>query len=261
MENQRRQPRLVQQIFGLPSITYYNIPKIHEFYEKLLTNVQLLETMGKLNQINECVQITLDKLQLIRADLVRLDTSWQKWTFPQLVEALREWTIRNSLINQESRRDQPRRKDRLLQINQRRQKYTYCNVDNHISSSCNKITTVEKRKKILKEKKLCYNCTGKYHNTTECRSKRSCNNYNQRHHTSICNKKMESVATLNSSEESNVICPVVVVLIKGIKCRALLDWCRKFLHFFDYCKLIEKTTSQEGNRTDRDDDEFNNQEH
>ena len=82
-----------------------------------MTNVQLLETMGKLNQINECVQITLDKLQLIRADLVRLDTSWQKWTFPQLVEALREWTIRNSLINQESRRDQPRRKDRLLQIN------------------------------------------------------------------------------------------------------------------------------------------------
>ena len=82
-----------------------------------MTNVQLLETMGKLNQINECVQITLDKLQLIRADLVRLDTSWQKWTFPQLVEALREWTIRNSLINQESRRDQPRRKGRLLQIN------------------------------------------------------------------------------------------------------------------------------------------------
>ena len=34
---------------------------------------------------------------------------------------------------------------------------------------------------------------------------------------------MESVPTLTSSEESNVIYPVVVVLINGIKCRALLD--------------------------------------
>ena len=66
----------VQQIVGLPSITYYDVPKIHKFYEKLLFNVQSLETMGKLNQINGYVQITLDKLQLIRADFVRLDTSW-----------------------------------------------------------------------------------------------------------------------------------------------------------------------------------------
>ena len=42
----------VQQIVGLPSITYYNVPKIHEFYGKLLINVQSLETMGKLYQIN-----------------------------------------------------------------------------------------------------------------------------------------------------------------------------------------------------------------
>ena len=31
--------------------------------------------------------------------------------------------------------------------------------DNHISSSCSKITAVDERKKILKEKKLCYNRT------------------------------------------------------------------------------------------------------
>ena len=112
------------------------------------------------------MQITLDKLQPIRADLVRLDTSWQEWTFPQLVEALREWAIRNPLLNQELRRDQLSRKDRLLQVNLRQQKCTYCNADNHISSCCIKITTVNETKKILKEKKLCYNCTGKYHIAT-----------------------------------------------------------------------------------------------
>ena len=34
---------------------------------------------------------------------------------------------------------------------------------------------------------------------------------------------MESVSTLASSEESNVIYPAVVVLINGINCKALLD--------------------------------------
>ena len=66
----------VQQIVGLLSIIYYNVPKILKFYKKLLINVRSLETMGKLNQINGYVQITLDKLQPIRADLVLLDTSW-----------------------------------------------------------------------------------------------------------------------------------------------------------------------------------------
>ena len=95
------------------------------------------------------MQITLDKLQPIRADLLRLDTSWQEWSFAQLVQALREWTIRNPLINQEPRRDQPSRKGKLLQINQHRQKCAYCNANNH-SSGCNKITTIDERKKILK---------------------------------------------------------------------------------------------------------------
>ena len=159
------------------------------------------------------MQITLDKLQPIRADLLRLDTSWQEWSFAQLVQALREWTIRNPLINQEPRRDQPSRKGRLLQINQHRQKCAYCNANNH----SNKITTIDERKKILKENKLCYNCTGKYHSATECRSKISYNNCNQRHHISFCNKKMENMPKFI------VIYSVVAVLINGIKCRALLD--------------------------------------
>ena len=195
------------------------------------------------------MQITLDKLQPIRADLLRLDTSWQEWSFAQLVQALREWTIRNPLINQESRRDQPSRKGKLLQINQHRQKCAYCNANNH-SSGCNKITTIDERKKILKENKLCYNCTGKYHSATECRNKISNNNCNQRHHISFCNKKMENMPKFI------VIYPVVGV-DKWYQVQSIIRLCcPKFLHFFDHCKVIEKTSSQERNQTDRD--EFNN---
>lgn len=57
----------------------------------------------------------------------------------------------------------------------------------------------------------------------ERRSKRSCNNCNQRHYKPIYIKKTESVTTLTSLEGNNVTYPVVVVLTNGIKCRALID--------------------------------------
>ena len=51
--------------------------------------------MNKLKEIMLYVKLTLDKLPGIHADLVRLDEDWQEWTFSQLVDSLRNWTIRN----------------------------------------------------------------------------------------------------------------------------------------------------------------------
>ena len=39
--------------------------------------------MKELEKINGCVRLTLDKLQGIRADLVRMDNDWQEWKFPK----------------------------------------------------------------------------------------------------------------------------------------------------------------------------------
>ena len=60
----------IQSINSLPIIHGTNPGKIREFYEKLVTNVQALETMGKLREMNGYVRMTLDKLIGIRADLV-----------------------------------------------------------------------------------------------------------------------------------------------------------------------------------------------
>ena len=49
---------------------------------------------------------TLDKLDGIRADLVRTDDSWQEWGFPQLVNALRRWTEQNPISQEERGRVQ-----------------------------------------------------------------------------------------------------------------------------------------------------------
>ena len=61
--------------------------------------------------------------------------------------------------------------DRLPQVNQLRQKCAYCDGENHIRSSCNKAFAVDERKTILKEKKLCYNCPGKYHSLLNVETK------------------------------------------------------------------------------------------
>ena len=71
----------VQNIMSLPHINNSNPYKIHEFSEKLLSNVQALETMGKLKEINGYVRLTLDKLQGVRADLVRIEDDLQDWNF------------------------------------------------------------------------------------------------------------------------------------------------------------------------------------
>jgi len=54
----------------------HDVKKVHKFYEGLLTNVQVLETMEKLKDIKGYVCMTLDKLPDIRADLVRTDDNW-----------------------------------------------------------------------------------------------------------------------------------------------------------------------------------------
>ena len=93
-------------IMSLPSIYGANPNKVSQFYEKLCSNVQALETMGKLGEVNGYVRMTLNKLEGIRGDLVRTDDNWQEWRFPQLGETLRKWTIRNPPKHSEERQSQ-----------------------------------------------------------------------------------------------------------------------------------------------------------
>ena len=79
----------IQEVMKLPTIYGSAALKIKDFYEVLLTNVQALQTMGKLGEINGYVRMTIDKFPSIRSDLVRNDDEWQNWKFPDLVEQLR----------------------------------------------------------------------------------------------------------------------------------------------------------------------------
>ena len=80
-------------------VVFESLPnKFHDFFEKLMSSVQAVETMRKLNQIKSYVRNILDKLPGTMADLVKLDDKSQGWECFELVEALRKWTDRNPKI-------------------------------------------------------------------------------------------------------------------------------------------------------------------
>ncbi len=84
-----------REILKLPTITTVNLKQIHEFYRSLNVSINLLKTLEKLDTAEILVLETLEKLGPIKADLIRTDTNWQSWGFESLLEALRDYTLRN----------------------------------------------------------------------------------------------------------------------------------------------------------------------
>ena len=78
---------------------------------------------------------------------------------------------------------------------------------------------IKERKKILKENKLCFICTGKEYQASECKSKRSCQICQRKYHTWICDKNSQMMMVT----ESLLIHPVVVVKANNVIGPALLD--------------------------------------
>ena len=72
----------------------------------------------------------------------------------------------------------------------------------HSPNECTKVTDLEKRYAIIKQKRLCFNCFGS-HKVTECRSRYTCRKCNKKHHTSICDKEKKREQTTTSRPQSD----------------------------------------------------------
>ncbi|XP_022805993.1 uncharacterized protein LOC111343117 [Stylophora pistillata] len=187
-----------KEILELPVIFGVEVKAIHQFHERLAYCVQSLQTMGKLDQVNGNVPMTLDKLSGIRGDLVRTDDSWENWDFVKLCEALRLWIRRNPVnsisaeeVDSKSSRRRRERPDKLFAAKQwdlKQRKCVYCEDTSHVSWEYPKISILHERKKFLAQRHLCFNCTYSGHQASKCGNKYSCRNCGHRHHTSICDR-------------------------------------------------------------------------
>ena len=115
----------------------------------------------------------------------------------------------------------------MFQTNQRRtRKCVYCQAEDHKPSECAKIASLTERREFLGTKRLCFNCTGP-HKSSECKSTATSQHCGKRHHTSICSPpkevKTEGVLTAHQPENKEVVYPIILVEIDGIKTHALLD--------------------------------------
>ncbi len=70
---------------ALPVVVGSQPSKVHEFYHKLSYNVQSLESLGKLSECWGLVRSVLNKLNVIKADLVRGQTEWQTFIIFRLL--------------------------------------------------------------------------------------------------------------------------------------------------------------------------------
>ena len=137
---------------ALPVINGTQPWKIHDFYEKLLFNVQALETLGKLTEINGYVRMSIDKLEGIRGDLLRTDDKWCEWDNPKFVEALRMWTERNPCLPRKKRSEFPSGSS----YNTQQRTCVYCDKPDHKSIDCGSVTKPGERRQILQRKRLCF---------------------------------------------------------------------------------------------------------
>ena len=218
----------VQNIMSLPQINNANPQKIYEFSNKLPSSVQTLDTMRKIKEMNWYVRVTPDKLQGIRADLVRNHDNWQEWKFQQLVEALKKWTVRNPIPLSDQRNPEKgnnySKSYQTKQTKQTKRECVYGEKPDHRSSGCKTAKTVTECRKILSYKKLCFNWTVAKHRVAECRSAKTCLKCKNKHHISISDKladsKSESVLV---TTETDVTYSVGIIKVNDVKCRALLD--------------------------------------
>ena len=210
---------------GLPVIGGATPRRINQFYEALSFNVQAPETLGKLKEVNGYVRMSIDKLPGITGDLVRTDEKCQEWDFPKFVNAPQGWTERNPVTIRTSDKSWRDSNAFNTQLGDARPRgCVYCDSNDHRSQECAKVSDSDDRRKFFLKKRLCFNCTGDNHRALECKSRKTCLFCKRRRHTSICDRgNTDNSMTALQISDGPVVCPVVVVEVAEIKCRALLD--------------------------------------
>ena len=97
------------------------------------------------------VSLVLEKLPIIRGDLVYNDPDWETWGFVKFTEALRQWTRLNPIDNFKLEDSQSfRKRDCVFQTQRKRtRKCVYCQAEDHKPSECTKITSPTESREFL----------------------------------------------------------------------------------------------------------------
>ena len=179
----------LEEIVNLPVLRSTSFNKIQDFYEKLSKNCDALLTLGEKEVLKGFVMTTLNKLQAIKSDIVRIDEKWETWEMHDLIENIYAWLRRNKPDDTGRETEKRERHWYAGDSNKekRKPKCIYCDAE-HWSDKCDQYETTEKRKQYFRDNKLCFNCGKKGHRENKCFS-RGCYYCTAKHHSSLCEKE------------------------------------------------------------------------
>ena len=234
----------MEEIIKLPVVRGSNYARIQDFHHHLARNFDALKTLGEDAMLSGLVVSTLNKVPMVKPDLVHLDESLKEWDMKGLLDALQSWLKGNK--SEEMRggneHEQTKKRERNWYTQGGTPKNTgpvclFCE-GTHWGDQCTSYNSIAKRRQLFVRKRLCFNCGRPGHRENKCRS-RGCFKCRGKHHTSLCDKashdgekpkqggdQSNHNAMLNgyslSSEEKSL--PAIVPLkIKGKTFWAYLD--------------------------------------
>ena len=160
--------------------------------------------------------------------MVRIDSEWQQWDFPKLIDALRQWVERNP-VTEAVKEKPPTRRDKNFNTRQKNatsRKCVFYDGTGHRTNDCTEVKDPVKRRQIVSSEKLCFSCLKYGHRAADCPSY-TCFKCNRKHHTSFCvnnqlqdncsNRDQETKEQMMASfGESSVCYPIVIVNVNRI---------------------------------------------
>ena len=69
----------------------------------------------------------------------------------------------------------------------------YCDKNDHFSSECTTVCSIDERVESLKRQKRCFSCIQRFHNSRNCPRRKKCPNCSRTHHISLCNQLRQEV--------------------------------------------------------------------
>ena len=186
---------VIEELTKLPAV-YDNddTAKLRELYDKIETNLRSLIAIGIQADTYRCILVPMLKNKLPKEINLLLrrkfDPKKGLWEIEEIMRELRiELEARERCITEkEVKRDKAHRSvystlEALMAVEGL--KCSYCQAS-HFPDKCDVVTNIETRKALLKSQRRCLNCTKKGHNLKNCRSKKTCFKYKEKHHTGIC---------------------------------------------------------------------------
>ena len=192
----------MEALLGIAAVTAdHHLRDLRRLYDQAESNIRSLKSLGvELKSYGAMLSSMLlsklpPELRLIVSRTVPVDELSMEVLLETFEQELLARERANNSVWQQSRRGQSQNQGRTTtsafvvtsQGPSGSSGCMYCR-NNHPSVTCDSVTDVEARKKILRSSGRCFNCLKKNHLSRNCHSTSKCRNCQGRHHTSICER-------------------------------------------------------------------------